>query len=109
MDNVPFAPVYVRDPRLAPYVTSAQPAWLWSASGLRVMWSNAAGAAVFGAATVTELMARAFDPDDPAPIEIVRLTGSLQRGGAPRLERLRGFGAGVLRLPVCACFADHVQ
>jgi hypothetical protein len=37
MDNVPFAPLFVRDPRLAPYVTSIQPAWLWSAKDARVI------------------------------------------------------------------------
>src|SRR5262249_55908378 len=103
MNNVPFAPVYVRDPRLAPHVTSARPAWLWAADDPRILWSNAAGAAVFGAATVSELIARAFDPSDLAPTEIARLANSLQRGGASRLERLRGFGDGVGRLPVCAC------
>jgi signal transduction histidine kinase len=103
MDNVPFAPLFVRDPRLAPYVTSVQPVWLWSAKDARVIWSNASGAAVFGAATVKDLITRVIDPDDMAAAEIARLAESLNYGGAPRLERLRGFGAGVFRLPVCAC------
>jgi hypothetical protein len=103
MDNVPFAPLFVRDPRLAPYVTSVQPVWLWSAKDARVIWSNASGAAVFGAATVKDLITRVIDPDDMAAAEIARLAESLHYGGAPRLERLRGFGAGVFRLPVCAC------
>jgi len=103
MDNLPFAPVYVRDPRLAPYVTSAQPIWLWSARDPHIIWSNAAGAAVFGAGTVGDLIARVFDPNHMAAAEIARLAGSLHQGGAPRLERLRGFGTGLVRLPVCAC------
>ena len=103
MDNLPFAPVYVRDPRLAPYVTSAQPVWLWSARDPHIIWSNAAGAAVFGAGTVGDLIARVFDPNHMAAAEIARLAGSLHQGGAPRLERLRGFGTGLVRLPVCAC------
>jgi hypothetical protein len=103
MDNVPFAPVYVRDPRLAPYVTSAQPVWLWSVRDPCVIWSNAAGAAVFGAATVRDLIARVADLNPMATAEIVRLAGSLDQGGTPRLERLRGFGTGLVRLPVCAC------
>jgi signal transduction histidine kinase len=103
MDNVPFAPVYVRDPRLAPYVTSAQPVWLWSVRDPRVIWSNAAGAAVFGAATVSDLIGRVADLNPMATAEIVRLAGSLHQGGTPRLERLRGFGTGLVRLPVCAC------
>lgn len=103
MDNLPFAPVYVRDPRLAPYVTSAQPVWLWSARDPHIIWSNAAGAAVFDAGTVGDLIARVFDPNHMAAAEIARLAGSLHQGGAPRLERLRGFGTGLVRLPVCAC------
>ena len=38
-----------------------------------------------------------------AAAEIARLAGSLHQGGAPRLERLRGFGTGLVRLPVCVC------
>jgi signal transduction histidine kinase len=106
MTNAPFAPVYTRDPRLTPYAASAEPVWLWSTSGPgipSILWTNAAGADVFGAATVGELIRRGFEPDDPAVTEVVRLAGSLPRGGAPRLERLRGFGTGAVRLPVCAC------
>lgn len=103
MSNVPFAPIYLRDAQLAPYVTAVEPAWVWSTAGTRIIWANAAAAAIFDATTVSQLIARTFDPGDPVPAQILRLAGSLTRGAAPQLECLRGFGSGVLRLMVCAC------
>jgi signal transduction histidine kinase len=103
MINPPFAPVYLRDPRLAPHIAGAAPVWVWSTGGTRIIWANAAAAAVFGAVAVSDLVARTFDAADPAAAQIARLAGSLQHGAAPRLERLRGFGSGVLRLMICAC------
>ncbi len=41
----------LRHPRLAELATSARPAWLWRADGSCILWSNAVGAAIFGAAT----------------------------------------------------------
>ena len=43
----------LRHPRLAALATSAWPAWLWSADGSQILWANAVGAALFGAATVS--------------------------------------------------------
>ena len=39
---------HLRDPRLAPYIASAAPAWLFGLDPLRLVWTNAAGAAVLG-------------------------------------------------------------
>ena len=50
----------LRHPRLAAVATHAWPAWLWSADGSRILWANAAGAAIFGAANVTDLEQRRF-------------------------------------------------
>jgi PAS domain S-box-containing protein len=93
----------LRDPRLAVHATSATPAWLWSADALRLLWTNAVGAAVFGAATAESGAAIRFDSANPAAAQIARLSANLPQGGQTRLERLRGFGAGFGRMLICAC------
>jgi len=96
-----------RDPRLgaqlADHATSAAPAWLWSADGSRMLWANAVGAAIFGAAHPSECAARRFEPKHPAAAEIVRLAATLPPTGQPRLERLRGFAGGFGRALTCVC------
>ena len=96
-----------RDPRLAAqladHATSAVPAWLWSADGSRILWANAVGAAIFGAATTSECTTRRFDPGHQAVAEIARLAATLPSSGPPRLERLRGFGASFGRTLTCVC------
>ncbi len=54
----------LRDPRLAALATSAWPVWLWNADGSRVLWANAVGAAIFGAASVRRFR--------PAPLQSKR-------------------------------------
>jgi signal transduction histidine kinase len=93
----------LRDPRLAALATSAWPAWLWSADASRILWANAAGAALFGAADTRECAQRSFDVNNPAAAQIVRLAATLPSAGPPRLERLRGFGLGFGRALTCAC------
>jgi signal transduction histidine kinase len=93
----------LRDPRLAALATSAWPVWLWSADASRVLWANAAGAALFGAADTRECVQRSFDTKNPAAAQIVRLAATLPSAGPPRLERLRGFGLGFGRALTCAC------
>ncbi len=97
----------LRDPRLAAPATSAWPAWLWSADASRMLWANAAGAALFGAADTRECVQRRFDSNNPAAAQIVRLAATLPSAGPPRLERLRGFGLGFGlgfgRALTCAC------
>jgi len=110
MTDVATHPGFSSDPRLAAHATSTAPAWLWSADATRVLWANAVGAAIFDAATPAALAERHFDPHHQAASQILRLAGSLRPGGAARLERLRGFGAG-FRMLMCACsrvpLADH--
>ncbi len=93
----------LRDPRLAAPATSPWPAWLWSTDASRMLWANAAGAALFGAVDTRECVQRRFDVNNPAAAQIVRLAATLPSAGPPRLERLRGFGLGFGRALTCAC------
>jgi signal transduction histidine kinase len=68
-----------------------------------MLWANAAGAALFGAADTRECVQRRFDSNNPAVAQIVRLAATLPSSGPPRLERLRGFGLGFGRALTCAC------
>ena len=92
----------VNDPRLAPYATSAQPAWLWSTDGSRILWCNAAGAAVLGVTDPRQLE-KPFSPMDPHRREVAQLRRRLGTQVAPRLERLRGFGSRFGQLTTCTC------
>ena len=93
----------LRDPRLAALATSPWPAWLWSADASRLLWANAAGAALFGAADTRQCVERRFDAKNPAAAQVIRLAATLPSAGPPRLERLRGFGLGFGRALTCAC------
>jgi PAS domain S-box-containing protein len=93
----------LRDSRLAPLATAALPAWLWSPDASHIVWANAVGAAVFGAATAATIRSRRFDAREPAAAQIARIKPTLATGARPRLARLRGFGAGLGRALTCAC------
>jgi len=96
-----LAPLH--DPRLAALATSAWPAWLWSADGARIIWANAVGAAIFGAADIGALGQRSFKANDAAAAQVIRLGATLPSRSQERLERLRGFGAGFGRALTCLC------
>jgi signal transduction histidine kinase len=96
-------PAYLDDSRLAALATDSRPAWLWSLDPTQIVWANPIGAAVFGAASPDALRLRRFDRDEPAPAQIARIASSLSGSAKPRLERLRGFGAGMGRTLTCAC------
>src|ERR1700734_878277 len=93
----------LRDPRLAALATNPWPAWLWSTDVSRMLWANAAGAALFGGGDTRECVQRRFDSNSPAAAQIIRLAATLPSAGPPRLERLRGFGLGFGRALTCAC------
>src|SRR5262245_49596224 len=93
----------LRDGRLAPLATAALPAWLWSPDASHIVWTNAVGAAVFGAATTAAIRSRRFDARELAVVQIARIAPTLATGAQPRLARLRGFGAGIGRALTCAC------
>jgi PAS domain S-box-containing protein len=103
MSDADFQLHGIRDPRLAEHATSDRPAWLWSVDGARVVWANTVGARLFGARNAAELAGRAIGPADPQRRQVARLAGRLSPDSAPRLERLRGFGAPLGRLLTCAC------
>ena len=83
--------VLSRDPRFSPYAMSAIAAWLWAPDASRVLWTNATGAALLGAATPAALAEQSFDAEHPVAAEIARLAGTL--AGWPRLEKLRAIAA----------------
>lgn len=97
----------LRDPqlaaKLAAHATGPSPAWLWSTDGSRIIWANAVGAAIFGAADAGECQERRFGAKDATAAQIVRLAATLPTSGQPRLERLRGFGADFGRALTCVC------
>ncbi len=93
----------LRHPRLAPLATAARPAWLWRADGSQILWANAVGAAIFGAATAAACAQLRFDASDISAAQIKRLAATLPTGAPERLERLRGFGAGLGGALTCAC------
>jgi hypothetical protein len=91
------------DPRLSVHATSPLPAWLWSSDGARVLWANAAGARVLGAANIAALAGKTIGPADVHRRQVAQLAGRLPASGAARLERLRGFGALPGMLVTCSC------
>ena len=93
----------IRDPRLAVHAMSAMPAWLWSLDGAHILWTNAAGARLFSAPNAAALAERTIGPADQHRRQAAQLAARLVPNGAPRLERLRGFGAPLGRLLTCAC------
>ncbi len=94
---------WLSDPRLSAHALSASPVWLWSADARTILWANAAGAAIFDASTPGDLDTLLFEPTHPAAAQIARLSNTLPHGNAPRLERLRGFGASLGGPLTCLC------
>ena len=94
---------YLREPQLAGHALNPAPVWLWSAEADRILWANPTGAAVFEAPSPSAVAARKFEPRHVAAVQIARLAGTLPQGGAPRLERLRGFGASFGGTLICLC------
>jgi PAS domain S-box-containing protein len=66
-------PAAVR-PSLEDLRNAAAPAWLWDAERRRIVWANQPGLDVFGCRSVSDLVSRPLDPDDPG---IGRLAGLL--------------------------------
>ena len=93
----------LRDPRLAVHALAPAPVWLWSPDADRILWANPAGAAIFDAASPAAATLLRFDANHSASVQVARLSDTLPHGGAPRLERLRGFGASFGATLVCLC------
>lgn len=92
-------------PRLAAVATSAKPAWLWRGDGTHLLWANAVGAAIFGAANARACTPFEFRPDSTIAAQIARLTATLPQTGQERLERLRGFS---VRFAPLTCLCSRV-
>ncbi len=103
MTNPEFHSSYLHDPRLAAHALSPAPVWLWRANAENILWANPTGASIFDAASPGAVAARHFDSDHATAAQIARLAGTLPQGGAPRLERLRGFGTGIGGTLICLC------
>jgi PAS domain S-box-containing protein len=103
MSGTEFSAAWLNDPRLAAHALSPTPVWLWSADAKHILWGNPSAAAIFDAATPAALMQLNFDPHHVSAAQIARLSGTLPAGGAPRLERLRGFGASLGGTLTCLC------
>ena len=103
MTKTEFQLLATFDPRLAPHATSAHPAWLWSSDGKHILWANPPGAALFGAANATDLAHKSIGPADQHRRQVAQLASRLPLSGAPRMERLRGFGARLGVLMTCRC------
>jgi PAS domain S-box-containing protein len=84
------------DPRLSDQIGADKPAWLWSADGTRLLWTNAVGAQIFAPGTQLR-------ETDSAARQIARVFTALPDNDAPRLERLRGFGAPIGGALLCQC------
>ena len=94
---------WLSDPRLSAHALSPMPVWLWRAEDLRVLWGNPVASAIFDTASPTALSKLQFEPHHASIAQITRLAGTLPHGGAPRLERLRGFGARFGGPLTCLC------
>src|SRR3954466_4951485 len=86
----------ISDARLDAHAQSPAPAWLMSADGTRLLWSNAAGARIFGAP-------RSFDANTNVARQIARQAEALDGSDAPRLVRLRSFGGAIGGFLLCQC------
>jgi signal transduction histidine kinase len=93
----------LQNPRIAALATSPWPAWLWNTDATHILWSNAVGAAIFGAANTAEIRNARFGATDPSAVQILRLSATLPSPGQERLARLRGFGAGFGGALMCSC------
>jgi PAS domain S-box-containing protein len=103
MSGTEFQYTCLSDQRLAAHALSPTPVWLWSADATRVLWANPIAATLFDAASSGALAAIRFEPQHTAAAQVARLAGTLPQGGAARLERLRGFGAGYGGTLICLC------
>ena len=93
----------LHDPRLAVHALNPAPVWLWAADARRLLWANPNGAAIFDAASPGAVASLRFGAHHAAAAQITRLARTLPDGATPRLERLRGFGAGIGGTLICLC------
>ena len=100
---------WLSDTRLAGHALSPSPVWLWNSAGTKILWCNPTAAAIFDAGTPAAATSLEFEPKHVSAAQIARLSGTLPHGGAPRLERLRGFGASFGGTLICLCSRIALQ
>lgn len=61
-------------PLAAEALFSADPAWVWSSTGERILWSNEAGCRFFDTKSMPGLLARTFRRVSPATVQIARMS-----------------------------------
>jgi PAS domain S-box-containing protein len=103
MSETEFQLKFLEDRRFAEHALSPSPLWLWRVDAQKILWANPTAAAIFDAASPAALAQRTFEPTHPSAAQILRLAGTLPAGAGQRLERLRGFGAGIGGTLTCLC------
>jgi PAS domain S-box-containing protein len=99
MDRPP--PDILRDSAIAAHASSARPAWLFASDGSRLIFANAAGAALLGLAHRRDAIG--FQVPQDLAARIARSAETLRPDGTPRLERLRGLGTSLGQPLTCTC------
>lgn len=89
------------DPAIAAHASSARPAWLFAGDGTRLIFANAAGAALLGLTNRQDVPGFRVPHDLAA--RIARSSATLRLDGHPRLERLRGLGTSFGQPLTCTC------
>ena len=80
---------FAAEEAVGPLLAGAEPAWVWSRDGSRILWANVAGGALLGTARFAELAARRWPAAHPLRRDIENLVRlSPERGTLARL-RLR--------------------
>jgi signal transduction histidine kinase len=98
--------IWLHDSALAPLALAPLPAFAWALDGTQILWANAEGAAMFGAATPTALALRRFETGDTVAqvaSQVANLAAALPADGSNRLACLRGFGPTPERTLSCHC------
>ena len=91
---------------LVQLVADKRAAWLWSADGARILWTNAAGASFFSAQTIADLGTLTSLERSPARPHIARIatSGLTDRFSIDRLRFYRG-----LRVMLLTCQCKRVE
>ena len=89
--NAPGLNEFLTLPAPSGFDARANPVWLWSTDGTRVLWASRAALVVSGARTLGALTGQIFGASTPAVMRMAELGRTLGPAAPPRLERLRFF------------------
>ncbi len=89
-------------PTLDALKQNPEPAWLWDAERMRVVWANDAGIAMWGAESLFDLVERRFSAKDPG---VAKLAEIFRQLGAGQSQGVRlAFAGAVTDAPIeCDC------